>query len=94
MNSKTSKISSVSFVYGWLVGKLGISSPQPDNFGLSGPQSGRGAGRGARACNREVPADLRVGTLSTMPPMSPFAQGIVRSNFSYPLSKNLIQKTL
>ncbi|GFO19346.1 hypothetical protein PoB_004585100 [Plakobranchus ocellatus] len=37
-------------------------------YRLSGPPSGQGAGGGARARDRMVPADLREDSLATVPP--------------------------
>ncbi|GFO46153.1 hypothetical protein PoB_007265800 [Plakobranchus ocellatus] len=49
-------------------GILCTASPQQGDLRLSGPLSGQGAGGGART---RVPADLRAGTLSTVPPTAP-----------------------
>ncbi|GFO10442.1 hypothetical protein PoB_003694700 [Plakobranchus ocellatus] len=38
------------------------------DLSLSGSPSGRGAGSGARTCDRTVAADLRADSLSTVPP--------------------------
>ncbi|GFO21090.1 hypothetical protein PoB_004759500 [Plakobranchus ocellatus] len=52
-------------------GGLEALSPQQGDLRLSGPPSGQGAGGGARASDRGVPADLRADSLATVPPMPP-----------------------
>ncbi|GFO05187.1 hypothetical protein PoB_003169200, partial [Plakobranchus ocellatus] len=46
-------------------------NPQLRDLRFSGPLSDQGAGGGARARNRRVPADLRADTLITVPPQTP-----------------------
>ncbi|GFO16733.1 hypothetical protein PoB_004323800 [Plakobranchus ocellatus] len=41
---------------------------------LSRPSAGQGVGGETRTCDRGVPADLRVGPKSTMPPMFPLTE--------------------
>ncbi|GFO38081.1 hypothetical protein PoB_006458600 [Plakobranchus ocellatus] len=53
----------VSFLY--------IASPQQGDLRLSGPQSGQGAGSGARSRDRRVPADLRADSQATVLPTPP-----------------------
>ncbi|GFN82734.1 hypothetical protein PoB_000924000 [Plakobranchus ocellatus] len=47
------------------------ASPQQGDLRLSDPPSGQGAGGGARASNRRIPADLRADSLATVPPTPP-----------------------
>ncbi|GFO11057.1 hypothetical protein PoB_003756200 [Plakobranchus ocellatus] len=47
---------------------LEASSPQQGDFRLLGPPSGQGTGSGTRTRNRRAPADLRAGSLATVPP--------------------------
>ncbi|GFO32599.1 hypothetical protein PoB_005910400 [Plakobranchus ocellatus] len=52
------------------VGFLCIASPQGD-LRFLGPPSGQGADSGAGTRNTRVPADLRVHSQATVPPMPP-----------------------
>ncbi|GFO37777.1 hypothetical protein PoB_006428200 [Plakobranchus ocellatus] len=49
-----------------------IACLQQGDLKLSGPPSGHGAGCRARIRNRRAHADLRAGSLPTVPPMPPF----------------------
>ncbi|GFO08003.1 hypothetical protein PoB_003450800 [Plakobranchus ocellatus] len=53
---------------------LGIASPQRGDLKLAGPPPGQGAGGGARTRYRKVPADLRAGSLATVPPTPIFRE--------------------
>ncbi|GFN94253.1 hypothetical protein PoB_002075900 [Plakobranchus ocellatus] len=47
---------------------LYIASPRQGDLKLSSPPSGQDADGGARTRDRRVPADLRAGSLATVPP--------------------------
>ncbi|GFO05193.1 hypothetical protein PoB_003169800 [Plakobranchus ocellatus] len=64
----------LNYVEGFLISFMSICfnrlfNPQQGDPRLSGAQSGQGVGRGARTCDRRVPANLRVDSLATVPPM-------------------------
>ncbi|GFO44553.1 hypothetical protein PoB_007105800 [Plakobranchus ocellatus] len=76
--------------YLWL---LYTAFPQQGDLRLSGPPSGQGASGGARTPDRMVLADLRVGSLSTVPPTLPsvsYLHNIFKAGW-FPLS---LQKSL
>ncbi|GFN92516.1 hypothetical protein PoB_001902200 [Plakobranchus ocellatus] len=52
-------------VTGWT---LGLEWPERWSELASGPSKGQGVGGGTRTCDRRIPADLRAGSLSTVPP--------------------------
>ncbi|GFO21988.1 4-coumarate--coa ligase [Plakobranchus ocellatus] len=54
------------------LGVLCIVSPQQGDLRHSGPPSGPSAGGGARARDRNTPADFRADSLATVPPTPPY----------------------
>ncbi|GFO16737.1 hypothetical protein PoB_004324200 [Plakobranchus ocellatus] len=52
-----------------MVWNLFVASSQQRDLRLSGPPIGQGVGSGTRTRNRRVSADLRAGSIFTVPPM-------------------------
>ncbi|GFO29874.1 hypothetical protein PoB_005637900 [Plakobranchus ocellatus] len=62
------------------------SSGGQGDLRLSGPPSGKGIGGEARTYNRRVPADLKVGSVSTVPSTPQISPNVKYSQKQHPVS--------